>query len=128
MTEEEVTQEFAKMNQDIYIKKLLIDLDQCYELLTIIFGNVINIFYKEMDTRTYEISFMDEKSLSHDEISIKIKEFFDKIKESIDQQIKKNKETLKGYITNNDIVSYMENIEVLSIDLKVLIDDLFEGV
>ena len=58
MIGKEVNSEFAKMNQDIYIKKLLKDVEECHGLLTINFANTINIFQQEMDTRVYEITYL----------------------------------------------------------------------
>ena len=80
MTEEEVNAKFLEMNNEIFINKLNIDLDRCYDNMIVIFNNVINAFQKDMALRIYEISFDSERILTREEIDIKTKDFLNKIK------------------------------------------------
>ena len=123
MIGKEVNSEFAKMNQDIYIKKLLKDVEECYGLLTINFANTINIFQQEMDTRVYEITYLEEDSLPKEEINKRIIDFFNKLHSFIDGELDKNKEKLKKYIYEGNLDSYNEYIEELTKELLLLIGE-----
>ena len=123
MIGKEVNSEFAKMNQDIYIKKLLKDVEECHGLLTINFANTINIFQQEMDTRIYEITYLEEDSLPKEEINKRIIDFFNKLHSFIDGELDKNKEKLKKYIYEGNLDSYNEYIEELTKELLLLIGE-----
>ena len=69
MSEEEVSQQLAQMNQDIYNKKLLKDIDLNFENLIHIFEDSIAIFQKQIDTRIYEVIF-DRKEAIYKGINI----------------------------------------------------------
>lgn len=125
MSEEEVGKELAKMNQEIYIKKLLKDLDQNYENLKIVIENLIILFFKELDNRTYEISIDCDQTMSHDEISDRIRKFFIALKEHIFKKIDTNKTTLDGVVVNNDFMQYVNQLETLSGDLHTSVSELY---
>jgi len=117
MSEEEVSKELAKKNQEIYINKLLKDLDQNYENLKIVIENLIILFFKELDNRTYEISIECDNTLSRDEISNRIRKFFIMLKDALFKDIDTNKTTLEGVVVNNDFMQYVNQLEMLSSSL-----------
>ncbi len=123
MTEEEVSKQLAKMNQDIYLRKLIKDLEQSYEILTIVVNNLVVAFIKEMENHLYELSFNSDKSLTREEISIKVGDFFNKIKDYCQKKINENKDILIDVINNNDNMKYLNQIEMLS---RELVDSLSE--
>ena len=125
MSEEEVGKELAKMNQEIYIKKLLKYLDQNYENLKIVIENLIILFFKELDNRTYEISIDCDQTMSHDEISDRIRKFFIALKEHIFKKIDTNKTTWDGVVVNNDFMQYVNQLETLSGDLHTSVSELY---
>ena len=125
MTEEEVNAKFLEMNKEIFIKKLNIDLDRCYDNMNVIFSNIINAFQKDMELRIYEISFDSESILSRYDIEIKTKAFFDKIREYIKSKIQKNESLLVTYINNQDLDNYIGNIELCSVELNNGISEIY---
>ena len=125
MTEEEVNAKFLEMNKEIFIKKLNIDLDRCYDNMNVIFSNIINAFQKDMELRIYEISFDSESILSRYDIEIKTKAFFDKIREYIKSTIQKNESLLVTYINSQDLDNYIGNIELCSSELNNGISELY---
>ncbi len=125
MSEEEVSKELAKKNQEIYINKLLKDLDQNYENLKIVIENLIILFLKELDNRTYEISIECDNTLSRDEISNRIRKFFIMLKDALFEDIDTNKTTLEGVVVNNDFMQYVNQLEMLSSSLITNIQELY---
>jgi len=125
MSEEEVSIELAKKNQEIYINKLLKDLDQNFENLKIVIENLINNFFKELNNRTYEISIDSDNTLSRDEISNRIRSFFNILKDYLFNNIDKNKTTLKGVVISNDFMKYVNQLEALSSELYTKIGELY---
>jgi hypothetical protein len=125
MSEEEVSKELAKKNQEIYINKLLKDLDQNYENLKIVIENLIILFFKELDNRTYEISIECDNTLSRDEISNRIRKFFILLKDALFKDIDTNKTTLEGVVVNNDFMQYVNQLEMISSSLITNIQELY---
>lgn len=125
MSEEEVSIELAKKNQEIYINKLLKDLDQNFENLKIVIENLINNFFKELNNRTYEISIDSDNTLSRDEISNRIRSFFNILKDYLFNNIDKNKTILKGVVISNDFMKYVNQLEALSSELYTKIGELY---
>ena len=125
MTEEEVNVKFLEMNKEIFTKKLNIDLDKCYNNLNAIFNNVINAFQKDMELRIYEISFDSESILTREEIEIKTKEYFNKLKEYITTEINKNESLLIDTINNQDLDNYVNIITMCGNSLYNGISELF---
>ena len=60
MSEEDVSKQLAQMNEEIYFKNLLLDLDNNFDRLKRVFENTVSIYFREMDNRTYEIVFDSE--------------------------------------------------------------------
>ena len=126
MSEEEVSQALAEKNKEIYDKKLLKDIDLNFENLKLIFENTINIFSQEMNNRTYEILFDSENSISRDEINIKIKDFFDKLKEYINKTIDNNHNLLTEEINKKDYMRYINQISTLSGEFYTSLGELYQ--
>ena len=125
MSEEEVGKALAEKNQEIYINKLLKDLNQNYENLKIIIENIIILFFKELDNRCYEISFDSDNSLSRDEISNRIRKFFITLKMFIVTKIDNNKKTLESVVATIDFMKYVNQIEMLSNELYTSLGELY---
>ena len=125
MSEEEVSKELAKKNQEIYINKLLKDLDQNYENLKIVIENLIILFFKELDNRTYEISIECENKLSRDDMSNRIRKFFISLKGHIVKNIDKNKATLEKIVVTDDFMKYVNQLETLSSELYSSVGELY---
>ena len=127
MTEEEVSKQLLQMNNDLYYKKLIIDLEKVFENLTIIFQNVITNSSNELYKHAYAILHDDGKMI--DSVSLKKlgDDFFNKLKESIVVLLEKNKGILSKYINENNQEKYIKNIEVLSSEMMSSIDILYRN-
>ena len=127
MTEEEVSKQLLQMNNDLYYKKLIIDLEKVFENLTIIFQNVITNSSNELYKHAYAILHDDGKMI--DSVSLKKlgHDFFNKLKESIVVLLEKNKGILSKYINENNQEEYIKNIEVLSSEMMSSIDNLYRN-
>ena len=125
MTEEEVNAKFLEMNQEIFINKLNIDLDKCYNNLIVVFNNVINAFKKDMELRIYEISFDSESILSREEIGNKLEGLFSKFRDYITNTVNQNEELLKNNINNKDLDNYIKNIDLFGEELIKGIDEIY---
>ena len=127
MTEEEVSKQLLQMNNDLYYKKLIIDLEKVFENLTIIFQNVITNSSNELYKHAYAILHDDGKMI--DSVSLKKlgDDFFNKLKESIVVLLEKNKGILSKYINENNQEEYIKNIEVLSSEMMSSIDNLYRN-
>ena len=127
MTEEEVSKQLLQMNNDLYYRKLVIDLEKVFENLNIIFQNVITNSSNELYKHAYAILHDDGKMI--DSVSLKKlgDDFFNKLKESIVVLLEKNKGILSKYINENNQEEYIKNIEVLSSEMMSSIDNLYRN-
>ncbi len=112
MTEEEVNAKLEETNQKLFFNKLKIDLDKCYKNLMVVLNNIINAFQKDMELRVYEISFDAESLLSREDINIRIKEFFDRLRELSKKQIEDNINLLIESIDSQDMDKYTSELDI----------------
>ena len=135
MSEEEVSQQLAQMNQDIYNKKLLKDIDLNFENLIHIFEDSIAIFQKQMDTRIYEVIFDSDSTLTREVINTKTKEFFDKLQEYIKKSLENDKKTrdfntyspeLFEIVNQKNYLGYVNQISVSSQEFIMLLEQKYQ--
>ena len=126
MSEEEVSQQLAQMNQDIYNKKLLKDIDLNFENLIHIFEDSIAIFQKQMDTRIYEVIFDSDSTLTREVINTKTKEFFDKLQEYIKKSLENDKKTLIEIVNQKNYLGYVNQISVSSQEFIMLLEQKYQ--
>jgi len=125
MSDEEVSKQLAQMNQDIYNKKLLKDVDLSFENLKRIFEAAIAIFQKQMDTRIYEIIFDSESTLTRENISIKTKEFFDKLHDFVNKSLDNDKKTLIEIVNQKNYTGYINQINIASTEFIMLLESIY---
>lgn len=125
MSEEDVSKQLAQMNEEIYFKNLLLDLDNNFDRLKRVFENTVSVYFREMDNRTYEIVFDSEAVLTHDEITDAIKIFFDSLREYL-LKFLENKDKLKTYIDNKQLDEYIKSIPTLSEPLITGLDKIYK--
>jgi len=126
MTEEEVSKQLLQMNNDLYYKKLIIDLEKVFENLNIIFQNVITNSSNELYRQAYSILHDDGKMIDSDKLKSIIESFFNELKENINKLLENNKGTLTQLINDNNQEEYVEQIHVLSSELIKSIDNLYK--
>ena len=100
MTEEEVSKQLLQMNNDLYYRKLVIDLEKVFE--------------------------NDGKMIDSDKLKSIIESFFNELKENINKLLENNKGTLTQLINDNNQEEYVKQIHVLSSELIKSIDNLYK--
>jgi len=99
----DVLKQLEVKNREIYLNKLVIDLDNNLDILSITVNNIINLFTNEMINKILEI---ENGTMNRSKISTHVESFQEKLKDQIIIMIHERKTKLELLIKDIDNIEY----------------------
>lgn len=104
----DVQEELKNKNYELYINKLIVDLEKTMESLLMFYSNYCDTLSK--DSTNTIISYLDNSLEKQDTVSNLVNTFFGMIKGKINDIIKERLENIKNNIQNIDHINYEKKL------------------
>ena len=119
-----VLKQLEVKNREIYLNKLVIDLDNNLDILSITVNNIINLFTNEMINKILEI---ENGTMNRSKISTHVEAFQEKFKDQIMIMIHERKTKLELLIKDIDKIEYETKIKEESLNIINKIDEYYQN-
>ena len=120
----DVLKQLEVKNREIYLNKLVIDLDNNLDILSITVNNIINLFTNEMINKILEI---ENGTMNRSKISTHVEAFQEKFKDQIMIMIHERKTKLELLIKDIDKIEYETKIKEESLNIINKIDEYYQN-
>lgn len=120
----DVLKQLEVKNREIYLNKLVIDLDNNLDILSITVNNIINLFTNEMINKILEI---ENGTMNRSTISTHVEAFQEKFKDQIMIMIHERKTKLELLIKDIDKIEYETKIKEESLNIINKIDEYYKN-
>ena len=120
----DVLKQLEVKNREIYLNKLVIDLDNNLDILSITVNNIINLFTNEMINKILEI---ENGTMNRSKISTHVEAFQEKFKDQIMIMIHERKTKLELLIKDIDKIEYETKIKEESLNIINKIDEYYKN-
>ena len=120
----DVLKQLEVKNREIYLNKLVIDLDNNLDILSITVNNIINLFTNEMINKILEI---ENGTMNRSKISTEVTSFQEKFKDQIMIMIHERKTKLELLIKDIDKIEYETKIKEESLNIINKIDEYYKN-
>ena len=120
----DVLKQLEVKNREIYLNKLVIDLDNNLDILSITVNNIINLFTNEMINKILEI---ENGTMNRSKISTHVEAFQEKFKDQIMIMIHERKTKLELLIKDIDKIEYETKIKEESLNIINKIDEYYQS-
>ena len=104
----DVLKQLEVKNREIYLKKLVIDLDTNLDVLSITVNNIVSLYTNEMISKILEI---ENGTMNRSKISTHVEAFQEKFKDQLIVMIHERKTKMESILNNIDQATYTEKLK-----------------